>query len=66
MQCTRSTVASMAWKPAIAAMPVATTRNAISETMNVLYECENEVRRCRRFQSFTHFLTFQVHTPLLE
>ena len=29
-----------ALKPATAAMPLATTKNAISEAMNVLYECE--------------------------
>ena len=36
----------VAWrKPAIAAMPLATTRNAISEAMNVLCECANQ-KRC--------------------
>ena len=34
----------LAWKPAIAAMPLATSRNAISEATNVLYECDNKVR----------------------
>ena len=53
----------VAWKPAIAAMPLATTRNAISEAMNVLYTRENKVRRYRRCQSFTYSLTFQVYTP---
>ena len=33
----------VAWKPAIAAIPLATTRNPISEAMNVLDERENKV-----------------------
>ena len=52
---------SVVWKPAIAAMPLATTRNAISEAMNVLKERENKVRRCTRCQSYTYSLTFQLH-----
>ena len=32
----------MAWKSVIAAMPLTTTRNAISEAMNVLYEHTNK------------------------
>ena len=53
----------VAWKPAIAAMPLATTRNAISEAMNVLDERENKVRRSRHCQSFTYSLTSQVQIP---
>ena len=56
----------VAWKPAIAAVRLATTQNAISEAMNVLCKRENKVRRCRRCQSFTYSLTFQVHTPYLQ
>ena len=33
----------VAWKPAIEAMPLATTRNAISEAINVLHERANIV-----------------------
>ena len=31
----------VAWKPAIGTMPLALTRNALSEAMNVLYEHVN-------------------------
>ena len=65
MQGQQSQLYGVAWKPAIAAMPLATTWNAISETMNVLYECENKVRRCRRCLSFTYSLTFQVQYTTL-
>ena len=51
---------SVARKLAITAMPVATTRNAISEAMNVLHERANKVRKCRHCQSFTYSLTSQV------
>ena len=56
----------VAWKPAIATMPLATTRNAISETRNVLYNRENKVRRCRHCQSFTYSLISQVLIPSLR
>ena len=58
----------MAWKPVIAVMPLATTQNAISEAMNVLYERENtcKVQRCRHCQRFKYSLTFQVHTIIRE
>ena len=53
----------LAWKPAIAAMPLTTTRNAISEAVNILSKCENKVQRHRRCQSFTYSLTSHVQLP---
>ena len=37
----------VAWKPAIAAIPLATTRNAISEAMNVLYGLRKDAKMQR-------------------
>ena len=40
---------------------LATTRNTISEAMNVVYGREkNKVRRCRHCHSFTYSVIFQV------
>ena len=53
----------VARKPAIAAMPLATTRKAISEAMNVLYERESKLRTCSHCQSFIYSLMYQVQIP---